>query len=115
MIHARLLSGCLLFLVSASASAWEYTLIAPDKPVQNWSIRSDRLGLRDGLAGWGQFCIDNQLAAALRGDVKKGLFFRGAGALPFGDQIRSVRELLERLLLGDVGNVGEAAPSPVGV
>jgi nitronate monooxygenase len=55
-------------------------------------------GLRDGLKGWGQFCIDNQLAAALRGDVKKGLFFRGAGALPFGDQIRSVRELVERLL-----------------
>ena len=55
-------------------------------------------GLRDGLPGWGQFCIDNQLAAALRGDVKKGLFFRGAGALPFGPQIRSVRDLLERLL-----------------
>lgn len=55
-------------------------------------------GLRDGLAGWGQFCIDNQLAAALRGDVKKGLFFRGAGGLPFGSQIRSVRELVERLL-----------------
>ncbi|MFN3416433.1 MAG: NAD(P)H-dependent flavin oxidoreductase [Caldimonas sp.] len=55
-------------------------------------------GLRDGLAGWGQFCIDHQLAAALRGDVKKGLFFRGVGALPFGDQIRSVRELVERLL-----------------
>ncbi|GAB4550264.1 MAG: nitronate monooxygenase [Rhizobacter sp.] len=60
-------------------------------------------GLRDGLAGWGQFCIDNQLAAALRGDVKKGLFFRGVGALPFGDQIRSARELVERLLM----------PSPV--
>lgn len=55
-------------------------------------------GLRDGLKDWGQFCIDNQLAAALRGDVKKGLFFRGSGALPFGSQIRSVRELLERLL-----------------
>jgi nitronate monooxygenase len=55
-------------------------------------------GLRDGLPGWGQFCIDNQLAAALRGDVKKGLFFRGVGALPFGDQIHSVRELIERLL-----------------
>jgi len=55
-------------------------------------------GLRDGLADWGQFCIDNQLAAALRGDVKKGLFFRGAGALPFGAQIRSVRDLLERML-----------------
>lgn len=55
-------------------------------------------GLRDGLPGWGQFCIDNQLAAALRGDLKKGLFFRGVGALPFGAQIRSVRELMERLL-----------------
>ena len=55
-------------------------------------------GLRDGLKGWGQFCIDNQLAAALRGDTKKGLFFRGVGALPFGEQIRSVRELMERLL-----------------
>ena len=65
-------------------------------------------GLRDGLKDWGQFCIDNQLAAALRGDVKKGLFFRGAGALPFGDQIRSVRELLERLLTR-----GMAVPQPV--
>ncbi len=59
-------------------------------------------GLRDGLTGWGQFCIDNQLAAALRGDVKKGLFFRGAGALPFGDQIRGVRELLQALLTGSM-------------
>jgi nitronate monooxygenase len=55
-------------------------------------------GLRDGLAGWGQFCIDTQLAAALRGDLKKGLFFRGVGGLPFGDQIRSVNELMARLL-----------------
>ena len=55
-------------------------------------------GLRDGLTGWGQFCIDTQLAAALRGDVKKGLFFRGVGALPFGDEIRTVRELMVRLL-----------------
>ncbi|MGZ5894603.1 MAG: nitronate monooxygenase, partial [Caldimonas sp.] len=55
-------------------------------------------GLRDGLPGWGQFCIDTQLAAALRGDVRKGLFFRGAGALPFGAEIRSVRELMLHLL-----------------
>ncbi|MBI2734547.1 MAG: nitronate monooxygenase [Aquabacterium sp.] len=55
-------------------------------------------GLRDGLQGWGQFCIDNQLAAAMRGDLKKGLFFRGTGDLPFGAQIRSVRDLMERLL-----------------
>jgi nitronate monooxygenase len=43
-------------------------------------------GLRDGFKDWGQFCIDNQLAAALRGDLKKGLFFRGVGALPFGSR-----------------------------
>ena len=55
-------------------------------------------GLRDGLASWGQFCIDKQLAAALRGDAKKGLFFRGAGALPFGHQIRSVCELMAKML-----------------
>lgn len=55
-------------------------------------------GLRDGKADWGQFCIDTQLVAALRGDLKKGLFFTGVGALPFGDQIRSVRELMMRLL-----------------
>jgi nitronate monooxygenase len=63
-------------------------------------------GLRDGLAGWGQFCIDNQLGAALRGDVKKGLFFRGVGELPFGEQIRSVRELMERLLRAPVVATG---------
>jgi len=55
-------------------------------------------GLRDGIKDWGQFCIDQQLASALRGDLKKGLFFRGAGMLPFGQQIRSVRDLMERLL-----------------
>lgn len=58
-------------------------------------------GLRDGHAQWGQFCIDNQLAAAMRGDTRKGLFFRGVGALPFGDQIRSVRALLQQLLMPD--------------
>jgi len=65
-------------------------------------------GLRDGFTGWGQFCIDNQLAAALRGDLKKGLYFRGAGALPFGSQIRTVRELFERLLAP-----GHAVPQPL--
>ncbi len=55
-------------------------------------------GLRDSLASAGQFCIDNQLAAALRGDVDKGLFFRGAERLPFGDAIRSVRELIDYML-----------------
>jgi hypothetical protein len=64
-------------------------------------------GLRDGLPGWGQFCIDTQLAAALRGDVKKGLFFRGVGTLPFGQRIVSVPELIERLL------TPAAAPYPL--
>jgi nitronate monooxygenase len=64
-------------------------------------------GLRDGIAKFGQFCIDHQLAAALRGDVKHGLFFRGAGALPFGDQIRPVRELID-FLLGRTGLRGAA-------
>ncbi len=54
-------------------------------------------GLRDGIVKAGQFCIDNQLAAALRGDVEHGLFFRGAGALPFGREIRPVRDLITYL------------------
>jgi nitronate monooxygenase len=57
-------------------------------------------GLRDGIAKIGQFCIDTQLAAALRGDVAKGLFFRGASALPFGAQIRPVGDLIAYLLTG---------------
>ena len=55
-------------------------------------------GLRDGIAKAGQFCIDNQLARALAGDVEHGLFFRGAGPLPFGREIRPVRELVAYLL-----------------
>lgn len=57
-------------------------------------------GLRDGVAKMGQFCIDSQLAAALRGDINKGLFFRGSESLPFGEAIRPVRELLEYFLTG---------------
>ncbi|GIK85257.1 MAG: 2-nitropropane dioxygenase [Betaproteobacteria bacterium] len=57
-------------------------------------------GLRDGIAKIGQFCIDAKLAEALRGDVAKGLFFRGAGRLPFGREIRPVRDLLAYLLTG---------------
>jgi nitronate monooxygenase len=55
-------------------------------------------GLRDGISGIGQFCIDQQLGHAMDGDAKRGLFFRGAGRLPFGDQIRSVAELVRHLL-----------------
>jgi nitronate monooxygenase len=65
-------------------------------------------GLRDGIAKIGQFCIDHQLAAALRGDVMSGLFFRGDGKLPFGSQIRPVRELIA-FLLGETD--GAARPA----
>ncbi|MDB5822367.1 MAG: 2-nitropropane dioxygenase [Herminiimonas sp.] len=57
-------------------------------------------GLRDGIAKAGQFCIDTQLGFALNGDVKRGLFFRGAEPLPFGDAIRPVRELVNYLMSG---------------
>jgi nitronate monooxygenase len=57
-------------------------------------------GLRDGHSKMGQFCIDQQLGHALTGDVQKGLFFRGSGALPFGDSIRSVNELMVWLMSG---------------
>ena len=57
-------------------------------------------GLRDGLEKAGQFCIDSQLVAALRGDVNKGLFFRGSEGLPFGSAIRPVMELIGYLLTG---------------
>jgi nitronate monooxygenase len=66
-------------------------------------------GLRDGIAKIGQFCIDHQLAAALRGDVMSGLFFRGDGKLPFGDQVRSVRELIAYLLGDPLPEQGQAA------
>jgi nitronate monooxygenase len=58
-------------------------------------------GLRDGIASAGQFCIDTRLAYALKGDVKKGLFFRGSEPLPFGTAIRPVAELLQYLLTGN--------------
>ena len=57
-------------------------------------------GLRDGIAKAGQFCIDTQLGFALKGDVKRGLFFRGSERLPFGNEIRPVRELVDYLLNG---------------
>jgi nitronate monooxygenase len=65
-------------------------------------------GLRDGIARFGQFCIDNQLAAALKGDIRAGLFFRGAGRLPFGAEIRPVRELIDYLLNGVTRSVSAA-------
>jgi len=65
-------------------------------------------GLRDGDANIGQFCIDQQLGHAMEGDVDKGLFFRGAGTLPFGEQIRSVADLIRYLLIpGEKFSVNE--------
>ncbi|GJG95717.1 nitronate monooxygenase family protein [Cupriavidus pauculus] len=58
-------------------------------------------GLRDGVAKIGQFCIDLKLAQAVRGDVERGLFFRGKGKLPFGEAIRPVAELMHYLLTGE--------------
>lgn len=57
-------------------------------------------GFKDGNPAAGQFCIETQLAAAQRGNVEQGLFFRGSESLPFGSEIRKVRELLEYLLTG---------------
>ncbi len=57
-------------------------------------------GFKDGNPGAGQFCIETQLAAAQRGNIEQGLFFRGSEALPFGREIRKVRELLEFMLSG---------------
>lgn len=67
-------------------------------------------GLRDGIADMGQFCIETRLVHALKGDVKKGLFFRGSERLPFGEHIRSVAELIDYLLTGRTpGPMGAAA------
>ncbi|MCO5400936.1 NAD(P)H-dependent flavin oxidoreductase [Ralstonia soli] len=67
-------------------------------------------GLRDGIGKVGQFCIDLKLAQALRGDVERGLFFRGAGKLPFGEAIRPVRELMHYLLTGEKPTLVTVAP-----
>ena len=62
------------------------------------SLSLAHCGLRDGVVGIGQFCIDQQLGHAMEGDTNKGLFFRGAGNLPFGREIRSVHDLLQWML-----------------
>jgi nitronate monooxygenase len=69
-------------------------------------------GLRDGHATWGQFCIDKVLGYALAGDVRKGLFFRGAGRLPFGPQIRPVQDLMNHLVGNLVPAVTTAMTAP---
>jgi len=84
------------------------TAVARKKP--RCTLKFDCLvqcGLRDGNAGVGQFCIDQKLAEGLGGDIGKGLFFRGAAALPFGSEIRPVGDLVAYLLSG-------RRPSPMG-
>lgn len=73
---------------------------AKQKPCEVGFDCLQQCGLRDGIAKSGQFCIDTRLAFAMNGDVKRGLFFRGSEKLPFGSEIRSVRELIEYLLNG---------------
>lgn len=83
--------------------ALEPVLEKKRKPRKGCTLAWDclaRCGLRDGLEGAGQFCIDLHLAAALEGNLERGLFFRGAGPLPFGNAIRPVRELVDYLLGG---------------
>ena len=58
-------------------------------------------GLRDANPKHGQFCIDHQLAAAMRGEIKHGLFFRGKTKLPFGQRIRPARDLIRYMMTGE--------------
>jgi nitronate monooxygenase len=89
-------------VLRAEAAEWAEKKLPPD-PVGRCSGALQCLtscGLRDGIASIGQFCIDTQLAAALRGELSRGLFFRGAAPVPFGTAIRPVRELIDYLLNG---------------
>jgi nitronate monooxygenase len=89
-------------VLQQEAAEWAEKKLPPD-PVGRCSGALQCLttcGLRDGIAKIGQFCIDTQLAAALRGELARGLFFRGASSVPFGTAIRPVRELIEYLLSG---------------
>jgi nitronate monooxygenase len=73
-----------------------------------WFDCLSQCGLRDGKKEWGQFCIDKVLGLAATGDVRKGLFFRGAGKLPFGNEIRPVRDLIQWLMANPVEHPHEA-------
>ena len=61
-------------------------------------------GLRDGIEKMGQFCIDLKLASAFRGEVDKGLFFRGKEALPIeliNQNLLTVKETINYLLFNN--------------
>ena len=55
-------------------------------------------GFKDGKPAAGQFCIETRLAAAQKGKVPQGLFFRGGAPLPFGSEVHSVQAILAHLL-----------------
>ena len=89
-------------ILRQEAADWVAKKLPPD-PIGRCSGALQCLttcGLRDGIPTIGQFCIDTQLAAALRGELARGLFFRGASPVPFGTAIRPVRELIDYLLSG---------------
>jgi nitronate monooxygenase len=89
-------------VLQQEAADWAAKKLPPD-PVGRCSGALQCLttcGLRDGIATIGQFCIDTQLAAAMRGELARGLFFRGAATVPFGTAIRPVHELIDYLLSG---------------
>ena len=83
--------------------AQEVEMRASADPEQAKCIRNlnclSHCGFKSGNPAAGQFCIETRLAAAQRGDIEKGLFFRGSEPLPFGNQIRAVREVLEFFLV----------------
>jgi nitronate monooxygenase len=86
--------------------AQEVELRASADPEQAECVRNlDCLihcGFKSGNPAAGQFCIETRLAAAQRGDIEKGLFFRGSESLPFGNQIRTVREVLAFFLTNEL-------------
>ncbi len=89
-------------ILKQEAADWTAKKLPPD-PIGRCSGALQCLttcGLRDSIATIGQFCIDTQLAAALRGELARGLFFRGALSVPFGPVIRPVHELVDYYLTG---------------
>jgi nitronate monooxygenase len=94
----------------AVATPWLRRYLSREKALQSHAKADPRrcvpglqcltvCGLRDGIATSGQFCIATRLGYALHGDIKKGLFFRGAEPIPLA-AMRPVSELLAYLLTG---------------
>ena len=71
--------------VPAAAGATAEARRTPRRTAPCGSIAWRSAACATARPSWGQFCIDKVLGHALAGDVRKGLFFRGAGRLPFGE------------------------------